>query len=71
MDPKPQPNHRLYIEMLRRMTEEQRLLKAFDLSRRANELFRVGLRQAFPHLPDNEFEVLYKKRLDLCHNRNW
>ena len=71
MDPKPQPNHKMYIEALQRMTEEQRLLKAFDLSRCARELFRSGLRQTYLHLTENEFEELYKKRLDLCHNRNW
>ena len=32
MDPKPRPNHRLYLEALRRLTPEQRLLKAFELT---------------------------------------
>jgi hypothetical protein len=71
MDIKPQPNHAQYIESLRRMTEEQRLLKSFELTNRARELFRAGLKQAFPELPEKEFEELYRKRLDLCHNRNW
>ncbi|MFH0940085.1 MAG: hypothetical protein V1899_12520 [Planctomycetota bacterium] len=71
MNPKPQPNHREYIEVLRRMTPEERLLKAFELSNSARELFREGLRQAFPELSEKDFEELYKKRLDLCHNRNW
>ena len=48
MDPKPRPNHQLYIEALRRLTPEQRLLKAFELTELSHELFRVGLRQRFP-----------------------
>ena len=32
MNPKPQPNHREYILALRRMTPEQRLNQAFELS---------------------------------------
>jgi hypothetical protein len=53
------------------MTEEQRLVKAFELTQMARELFRAGLREAFPDLPEKKFEELYRKRLDLCHNRNW
>ena len=71
MDVKPEPNRKKYIEALRKMTPEQRVMKAFELSRMTRELFRSGLRQAFPGLPDNEFEDLYRKRLDRCHNRNW
>ena len=32
MDPKPRADHRLYLQILRRLTPEQRLLKAFELS---------------------------------------
>lgn len=71
MNPKPQPNHALHIQTLRNMTEEQRLVKAFELTQMARELFRAGLREAFPDLPEKKFEELYRKRLDLCHNRNW
>ena len=71
MDPKPRPNHALSIQILQRMTPEQRLNKAFELTKMARELFRTGLRQTFPHLSEEEFEKLYRKRLELCHNRNW
>ena len=69
MDPKPRPNHRLYIETLRRMTPEQRLLKAFELSELGKELFRAGLRRRFPDATSEEFQALFLKRLEKCHNR--
>jgi len=71
MDPKPRPNHRMYIQMLRRMTPEQRLLKAFDLSEFARQLFAQGLRKRFPHLTEEEFRKLHLARLEKCHNRNY
>jgi hypothetical protein len=71
MDPKPRPNHRLYIEVLRRMTPEQRLAKAFELSALAKRAFIEGLRQRFPDLPEDEFKKLLLARLEKCHNRNY
>lgn len=43
MDPKPRPNHKPYIEILRRMTVEQKLMKVFELSELCKSLFREGL----------------------------
>lgn len=71
MDLKPRPNHARYIEVLRKMGPERRLLKALELSRTTCDLFRAGLREAFPELDDAAFEALYRKRIELCHNRNW
>ena len=71
MDPKPRPLHGIYIDILRRMTPEQRLLKAFELSEMSKSLFRQGLRERFPHLPEEEFHQRFLKRLELCHNRNY
>jgi hypothetical protein len=47
MDPKLRPNHQLYLEALRRLTPEQRLLKAFELTELSRELLRAELRQRF------------------------
>jgi hypothetical protein len=66
---KPQPNHRVYLEALRRLTAEQRLIKAFELTEMSRALFRVGLRQRFPKASDDELRRIYLERLDLCHNR--
>ena len=70
MDPKPRPNHRRYIEILRSMTPEQRLQKAFDLSEFSKALFIEGLRQRFPDATEEEFRRILFDRLDKCHNRN-
>ena len=71
MDPKPQPNHRIYIKALRAMTGEQRVQKAFELSEMSRSLFVAGLRQRFPDLSEEEFRKLLVERLALCHNRNY
>jgi hypothetical protein len=71
MDIKPRPNHKLYIQTLRRMSPEQRLLKAFELSEFTRQLFIHGLHKRFPDLTDGEFRKLLMERLEKCHNRNY
>lgn len=71
MSDKPRPNHRLYISVLRKMTPDERLRKAFELSSFSRALFRHGLRQRHPDLNEREFARLLKRRLDKCHNRNY
>jgi hypothetical protein len=70
-DMKERPNHALYIQTLRRMTPEQRLAKAFELTEFARELFRQGLRKRHPDLSPEEFHQLWLRRLAKCHNRNY
>jgi len=71
MNPKKRPNHRLYIETLRKMTPEKRLLKAFELSSFSNQLFVHGLRKKLGDISALEFAQILKDRLDKCHNRNF
>ncbi len=71
MDPKPQPNHGRYIEVLRQMTPEQRLRKAFELSTMTRALFIQGLRKRFADLSEAEFHRLLLDRLEKCHNQNY
>ncbi|MHB8143161.1 MAG: hypothetical protein ACYDG7_03610 [Thermoleophilia bacterium] len=71
MDVKSRPNHKLYIEALRRMTPEQRPLKAFELTDFSRELFRHGLRARFPDISEDDIQKLYLQRLEKCHNRNY
>lgn len=68
---KPQPDHRIYLAALRRMSPQQRLVKAFELSDNVRQLFRDGLRRRFPDLSEEEIQQLYLDRLSLCHNRNY
>lgn len=71
MNIKTRPNHKVYIQVLRKMSPEKRLLKAFELSEFTNQLFIHGLSKKFPDLDDQEFKKVLKKRLDKCHNRNY
>ncbi|MCF6149043.1 MAG: hypothetical protein E3K37_10320 [Candidatus Kuenenia sp.] len=71
MDIKERKNHRMYIQVLRQMSPEKRLLKAFELSQFSKQLFIYGLRKRFPYLSDKDFQKELVKRLDKCHNRNY
>ncbi|MCI2425680.1 hypothetical protein LM599_06820 [Candidatus Acetothermia bacterium] len=71
MEIKDRPNHRIYIQVLRKMSPEKRLLKAFELSEFVNQLFVHGLHKKFPNLSDEEFKKILLARRDKCHNRNY
>ena len=71
MDPKPRPNHRAYVQALRRMSPEQRAQKAFELSEFTKQSFLSGLRERFPQLGEADLRQLYLKRLARCHNQNY
>jgi hypothetical protein len=71
MDIKKRPNHKIYIQVLRQMSPEKRLKKAFELYEFAKQLFVYGLHKRFPDLPDEEFKKLLLERLEKCHNRNY
>ena len=71
MDPKERPNNARYIRILRRMTPEQRLMKAFELSAFSKALFVGGLRKRHPDLDETEFHHLLLEHLEKCHNQNY
>ncbi len=71
MDIKPRPNRRRYIEVLRRMSPEERLKKAFELGEFTRSLFKQGLRERFPDKSEAEIHEIYVKRMAKCHNRNY
>jgi len=68
---KNRPNHKIYIQVLRQMSSEARLLKAFELSEFSMQLFIHGLHKRFPNFSDEEFKKIFLERLDKCHNRNY
>ena len=53
------------------MTPQQRLQIAFDLTEQTRALLRIGLRDRFPELSEDELHKLYLERLEKCHNRNY
>jgi hypothetical protein len=79
-DPKPRPNQGQYREILRRMTDEEKLLKTFELSEMGRQLFKDGLRARFPEKSEEEILKLYiewqmersEEKLRIWENRkNW
>lgn len=66
---KQRPNHRIYLELLRRLSPEDRLRKAFELSDLARALFRQGLRSRFPNLSEDDLHRLYLDRLARSRDR--
>lgn len=71
MNLKPQPNYNRYLQVIRKMSPEQRLQKAIELSELSRQAARDGLRQRFPNLSELEFHRLFLKQLEKCHNRNY
>ncbi len=71
MDIKPRPNHKLYLQVLRQMTPEQRLQKALELSALTRQLFLHGLRKKFSGKSEEEIKAIYLERLKKCHNYNY
>ncbi len=71
MNLKKDLNHRVYINLLRKMTPEKRLRIACEMSDSVRELFAQGLRKLHPELSEKDFRKLLFERLDKCHNRNW
>lgn len=69
LGPKAQPNRRIYIETLRRMTPEQRLAKAFELSDMTREALRAGLARRHPDATSEELTAMVIERLKRCRRR--
>ena len=59
------------LRVFRSMAPEKRLLLALELSEWTRKLFEQGLRSAYPQLSEPEFRALLRRRIDLCHNRNY
>jgi len=71
MNIKQNQNHSIYIKALRKLTPEQRLKRAFDLSDFTKRLFINGLKKRWPNLSEKEFKQKLFERLEKCHNRNY
>jgi hypothetical protein len=66
---KQQPNRRVYIETLRRLTPEQRLAKAVELSEMTREALRAGLAGRHPDATPDELTAMVIERLERCRRR--
>jgi len=61
----------VYLSTLRKLTPEQKLKKACDLSDFTKKLFISGLRKRFPDLSEPEFKQELVRRLMKCSNSNF
>jgi hypothetical protein len=71
MNLKPRPNHLLYLEALRSMSVDQKLLKTCELSELGKAVLREGVRQRFPEATEEELHRVFLDRLARCHNWNY
>lgn len=71
MNVKPAPNHKVYLEVLKKMSPAERLEKAFQLSNMTKQLFLEGLYKRFPEKNEMEIRSIYLKRIHKCYNRNY
>jgi hypothetical protein len=71
MNIKPRPNHKRYIETLRRMTPAQRLEKSFELTEFSRQLLKDGLRRRHSGLSESQVQQLFVNRLHQCHSKNY
>jgi hypothetical protein len=63
--------HREFLLSLARMTPDQRLAKAFELSAMTKSDLKQALRARFPEKSDAELHKLFLERLERCRNRNY
>lgn len=68
---KTEPNRARYLAVLRSMTPEQRLAKAFELSEMTHDLLREGIRRRFPDASEAEVQRIYLERLERCRKRTY
>lgn len=66
---KPRPNHRAYLQVLRAMSPDARVRKAFELSDMTRTLLVHGLRKRFPEKTESEIRELAHQRLEKCRSR--
>lgn len=67
---KPRPNRCQYMEALRRMTPEQRLAKAFELTEMSREALRAGIAERCPDATEQRRHEMYLERLERCRSRS-
>ena len=70
-DIKPRKNHKIYIQVLRNMTPEQRIMKTFELSKLTRELFIYGLHKRFPDLSEDDIKKLFLECMKKCWKRTY
>ncbi len=63
--------HREYIKIVKKMTPQARLQKAFELSDLTKSLFITGLRIRYPDYSEEDIKNLYIEKIYKCHNSDY
>ena len=58
------------MDALRKMSPEQRLAKAFELSAMSREALRAGIEQRYPNSSEEQRHDIYLERLERYRSRN-
>ncbi|MCA9138219.1 MAG: hypothetical protein KDB00_15715 [Planctomycetales bacterium] len=58
---------RIWREIWRNMTGEQRIEKAFRLTEEVRQVMRAGIRSRHPHASEDEIQLLYVNQLLAAH----
>jgi hypothetical protein len=64
-------DYKEYINMMRKLSSEERLKKSFELTKLTKKLFIKGLENRFPRLSEKEIKKIYLRRISKCHNLNY
>lgn len=64
-------SHAKYIEVMRSISPEAKLLKVFEMQDLARDLAMHGLRTRNPKASEDELQQMYLRLLNRCHNSNY
>ena len=65
-----EPNRKQYVEILRKMTGEQRMRIAFELFEMAKHVMIEGMKAQNPDIKAEEIQQEVVRRMMRCHRRN-
>jgi hypothetical protein len=65
-----EPNRKQYVEILRKMTGEERMRIAFELLEMAKDIMIEGMKAQNPDIKAEEIQQEVVRRMMRCHRRN-
>ncbi len=71
METMDKQTHREYIKILKKMTPQQRLLRAMELSDLTKSLFITGLKLRYPDYTEDEIKNIYIEKISRCRNSGY
>ncbi len=71
MDETDRQTHREYIKILKKMTSQERLQRALELSDLTKSLFITGLKMRYPDYSEKDIKNLYIEKIYKCHSSDY